>query len=105
MANAGLWDSLSPEDHELLSEVPSWQGLALQWLERTLTDQGVQEWPVLRQQLAEQAEPFAEKVLQLIDGSDIVITTSAEDLGSALQQLRRSLTLEKADTLRLLGRR
>ena len=104
MTNSGLWDELSAEDHELLAEVSSWQASALRWLERTLTDQGVQEWPVLRQVLQEHGEPFAPKVVQLVDGSELVIAASAEDLQSAMQQLRRALALEKTDTLRLLGR-
>ena len=94
----------SAEDHELLAEVSSWQASALRWLERTLTDQGVQEWPVLRQVLQEHGEPFAPKVVQLVDGSELVIAASAEDLQSAMQQLRRALALEKTDALRLLGR-
>ena len=104
MTNSGLWDELSAEDHELLAEVSSWQASALRWLERTLTDQGVQEWPLLRQVLLEHDEPFAPKVLQLVDGAEFVIASTAEDLQSAMQQLRRALALEKTDTLRLLGR-
>ncbi len=104
MTNSGLWDALSAQDHELLAEVTSWQASALRWLERTLTDQGVQEWPLLRQILQEHAEPFAPKVVQLVDGAEFVISSTPEDLQSALQQLRRALALEKTDTLRLLGR-
>jgi DNA primase len=104
MTNSGLWDQLSADDHEVVAQAPSWHGHALRWLERHLTEHGVTEWPVLRQCLDEQGEPFAQQVLHLVDGAELVLPASAEDLRSAIAQLRRSLELARSDTLRLLGR-
>ncbi len=104
MTNSGLWDDLSADDHEVIAQAASWHAHALRWLERHLTEHGVTEWPVLRQRLDEQGEPFAQQVLQLVDGAELVLPATAEDLRSAIAQLRRSLELERSDTLRLLGR-
>ena len=102
MINSALWDNMSSGDQEMVQALTSWHGEAARWLERCTVDQGPLAWPMLRQA----CEPlrFGPALLQLVDGAEIQIQVSAEDLELALEQLRKLVDVQRQEALKLLGR-
>jgi DNA primase len=54
LAHSEWWSRISPEDHQLLHELPAPHGEVFTWLERHLENHGAEPWSALRTALAEQ---------------------------------------------------
>jgi DNA primase len=111
------WERLSPEDHELLHGLGGAHGLAVAWLERQLTEHGVQTWAALAQQLqvdadsapagedADDAGEWAAAVQrwmnapQTLSESDAGVAEQFEDLQRVLQRLWLARLEDEASTL------
>ena len=94
------WHALSPADHELLTGLASWHGELFRWLERDLTEHGPRAWPGVRDDIG--AEPWGEAARQLVDGAELMVEPSLDELRAALEQLARSL--DAREHARVLGR-
>jgi DNA primase len=94
------WHELSAADHELLTSLTSWHGDLFRWLERDLTEHGPRAWPGLRDDIG--AEPWGETARVLVDGADLMVEPTLDDLRAALAQVVRSLGAR--DHARVLGR-
>jgi DNA primase len=99
----GLWEQLTPPDHELLAEQPGWHGEVFRWLERDLQEHGAAAWPELRERMANQA--FEAQARSLIDGSDICEEPTLENLRVLIQHIVKAPQQRKAsEILAKLGR-
>jgi DNA primase len=94
------WHALSPADHELLTGLASWHGELFRWLERDLTEHGPRAWPGVRDDIG--AEAWGEAARQLVDGAELMLEPSLDELRAALEQLARSL--DAREHARVLGR-
>jgi DNA primase len=95
------WDALSTPDHELLVTLPGWHAELFRWVDRWVHEQGPESWPVLRAALA--AEPWGVQAAALVDGAELPVEPSLEELQAAVVQVRRSAQLNEA--MSVLGRR
>ncbi len=95
------WDTLTADDHELLSTLPGWQGELFRWIDRWMAEHGAQPWSSLRELVA--AEPWGEQALALVDGSEVPVEPNPEDLQTCLGQIRFARQQQAAWAL--LGRR
>ncbi len=98
-----FWHDISAEDHELLCALPGWHGELFCWLERELVEHGDQEWPALREAMAEQ--PWAEQARQLVDAAELLVPPELEDLQNAVRHIRAAPDRKAVEAqLRQLGR-
>jgi DNA primase len=100
LLDAELWHRLAGPDHELLSSLETWHGGLFRWLERELMEHGHREWPALRDELA--AQDFADVARALVDGADLLVAPTFEDLQAAVERTRHAL--QTRPHLKLLGR-
>jgi len=100
LLDSDLWHRIGGADHELLCALETWHGGLFRWLERELTEHGHREWPELREQLAE--EDFAETARALVDGAELQVQPTLEELQAAVDLTRRAL--QTRPHLKLLGR-
>jgi DNA primase len=100
LLDSDLWHRIGGADHELLCGLETWHGSLFRWLERELTEHGHREWPELRQQLAD--EEFADTARALVDGAELQVQPTLEELQAALDLTRRAL--QTRPHLKLLGR-
>jgi DNA primase len=100
LTRSELWPTLPASDHDLLFGLGGWHGELFRWIERDHTEHGPREWPALRDALRD--EPFGEQAIDLIDRSEVVLPSDADDLLAAVRQTAKSLALR--ETLAVLGR-
>jgi DNA primase len=100
LLDADLWHRLANADHELLAGLETWHGGLFQWLERELMEHGHREWPELREAMGEQA--FADAARALVDGAELVVLPSFEELQAAVDRTRHAQ--QTRPHLKLLGR-
>jgi DNA primase len=98
LGNMLAWDSLSNEDHAMLSELPPPHGPLFVWLEGQLHEYGTLPWGALRESLRELE--FEDLALKLMSGP------GADSSGGAIdesgQELRALLNLMLVDRLKQL---
>ena len=51
LSNMALWDSLSTEDHAMLSDLPGQHGELIRWLESQFHDHGPLAWGTLQEEI------------------------------------------------------
>jgi len=100
MQNADLWHALTGADHELLTGLQSWHAGLFQWLDRQLTEHGHCPWQALRDEMA--GEPFSSAARELVDGAELLVPPSIDELRLAMQQVQRAR--DERESWRVLGR-
>ncbi len=98
LGNLQAWDSLSSEDHAMLSELPAPHGPLFVWLEGQLHEHGAQPWSALRESL--RSLEFGELALRLMQFAPP--EEDAVPAAEAFQELRSLLNLMLVDRLKLL---
>jgi DNA primase len=94
------WDELTAADHEFLAAQPGWHAELFRWLDRWFHEHGPAGWSELRSPVA--AEPWGAAAVALVDGAEIPIEPSLDDLRAALAQAHRAASVHGA--MQLLGR-
>jgi DNA primase len=87
LAQPAWWDQLSPQDQEVLHDLPPPHGPLVMWLERELLEHGARSWAIVRHallQCEEALNPAARQALP--DDADLHDATLA-DLRRALDHL------------------
>lgn len=92
LANTGLWESLTSEDHSLLCELPAPHGTAFGWLERQLHEHGPLPWEALRLEIL--GQPDIEWTLQVMSNATLVHDPS-DDAAIELRDLLNRLLVER----------
>ena len=95
------WDELTASNHDTLVNLGDWHADMFRWIDRWLSESGPTPWQSLREHLA--AEPWGEQALALVDGAEVPVDPTLEDLHTAMAQTVRSAPLKQA--LALLSRR
>ena len=96
LGNMLAWDSLSSEDHAMLSELPAPHGPLFVWLEGQLHEHGALPWGALREGLRELE--FEDRALKLMSGPGA--DGSGETADESGQELRALLNLMLVDRLK-----
>jgi DNA primase len=92
LGSAGLWNTLSNEDHALLCEMPEPHGPLLAWLEAQLHEHGDLPWEALREALRGQdAEPAA---LRLMADAAVPVQP-ADESATELRDLLNRMLVER----------
>jgi DNA primase len=99
MWNAAWWAELAASDHEMLCQLESWHGRALTWLDRHLTEHGDQAWPQLRESAI--GEPWHADVCRLVDGREMLVPPTIDELHLAVRNLREAPLRQEADRIKL----
>ena len=94
------WDELTAADHEFLAAQPGWHAELFRWLDRWFHEHGAASWSELRGPVG--AEPWGAAALALVDGAEIPIEPSLDELRAALAQAHRAASVHGA--MQLLGR-
>ena len=100
LMRADWWHELSAADHELLTGLGSWHEALFRWLDRDLTEHGPRPWPGLRDDVLQQ--PWGSTAAQLLDGAELPVEATLEELHAALVQTARAVTAP--EIAKLLGR-
>jgi len=102
LSNMALWDSITPEDQEMLCELPAQHGPLMRWIESQFHDHGPLAWGALREEI--QSQNFAEFANQLMKDHVPAIAASLPDSepGEAHEELRLLLNLMLIDRLKEL---
>jgi len=100
LQDISLWLQLSPPQQDALTQASDWHGSLLRWIDRQVTEHGPLEWPQLRSSLP--SEAFGRRATDLVDGADVKVPPSLDDLLSAVEKAERTRQLN--DTMRVLGR-
>ena len=95
------WDELTASNHDTLVNLDDWHADLFRWIDRWLSESGPTPWQSLREHLA--AEPWGEQALALVDGAEVPVDPTLDDLRTAMAQTVRSAPLKQA--LALLSRR
>jgi DNA primase len=100
LCHSDWWDRLPAAEHETLTGLPGWHGELFKWLERHIHEQGHDDWPALRNEIA--TESWAFQASALIDKAELPPQAAFEDLELALRQL--AVARQQPDIDRALGR-
>ena len=95
-----LWGELSHDEQGWLAGLDGWQGEAVRWLDRTLTQDGPLPWPELRARLAD--EPFGAQACRLVDACEVPPASDAPALQDTVGRARAAIERQRA--WRILGR-
>ncbi len=102
LTNMALWDSMSAEDHAMLSELPGQHGELMRWIESQFHDHGPLAWGTLQSDLQNQAfSGLAEKLMGTHFPNEPEGNSEAEP-GEAHRELRLLLNLMLIDRLKEL---
>ena len=90
LGDMAAWDTLTGEDHEMLSALPAPHGPLLMWVESQLHEHGAQPWVALREGL--RGHDCEELALKLMSGPELHgETLGNEGAGEAQRELRQLL--------------
>jgi len=92
LGNAGLWDTLSNEDHALLCDLPEPHGPLLAWLEAQLHEHGALPWEALREALIGQESESA--AVRLMNEAAIPVQPESES-GAELRDLLNRMLVDR----------
>ena len=100
LANMGLWETLSGEDHALLCGLSSQHGELFMWLDSVFHEQGPLGLGTLLEEMAER--PFADDARRWISGLDMSASAAlpAASEEEARQELRHLLDYMQMDRLK-----
>ena len=85
MLHSGWWDQLTPEDQDLLHELPEPHATYIRWLEQQVHEFGGQPWAAV--QASVQTEAFSADIQRLVGDVPIDDATVWHDLRRAMDQL------------------
>jgi DNA primase len=85
LLNSVWWERLSPEDHQLLHELPGIHGELINWLDRYLLNHGNSAWSVLEAALAE--DGLLDRARRLLGGLHSEDESEFEGLQNLLKKL------------------
>lgn len=85
LLNSAWWERLSPDDHQLLHELPAPHGELVAWLERFLVHHGPSAWSVVEASLAE--DGLAETAQRLIRAPQLEHDSLFEEMEQWLRKL------------------
>jgi DNA primase len=91
MVNARAWDSLSADDHAMLSQLSEAHASAFAWLESQLNEHGPQSWAALREALrGHESETFicTQVDAVLLGAADTDSDAELSELAGVINQLR-----------------
>ncbi|MCV2366829.1 DNA primase [Roseateles oligotrophus] len=85
LLNSVWWERLSPDDHQLLHELPGIHGDLINWLDRYLLNHGASAWSVLEAALAE--DGLLDRAKRLLGGLHSEDESEFEGLQNLLKKL------------------
>ncbi|MCV2354267.1 DNA primase [Paucibacter sp. B2R-40] len=85
LLNSAWWERLSPDDHQLLHQLPGIHGELINWLDRHLLNHGHCAWSVLEAALAE--DGLLERAKRLLGGLHSEDESEFEGLQNLLKKL------------------
>jgi len=97
LLNSAWWERLSPDDHQLLHELPGIHGELIDWLDRYLLNHGNSAWSVLEAALTEAG--LIERAKRLLGGLHSEDESEFEGLQTLLKKLR--IVQLEAETTRI----
>jgi DNA primase len=102
LSNMALWDSLSTEDHAMLSDLPGQHGELIRWLESQFHDHGPLAWGTLQEEIkAQNFASLAQKLMAEHSPSEPGTNPDYQP-GEAHQELRLLLNMMLIDRLKEL---
>lgn len=87
MVHSAWWDELSPDDHNLLHELPEPHGPVFAWLERQMADHGAQPWAQLEQALIDALPELPAPAARLVPRSALEDELGFADLRRVIDGL------------------
>ena len=102
MVNALAWDSLSADDHAMLSQLSESHANAFAWLESQLNEHGPQSWAALREALrGHESETFicTQVDAVLLGAADTDNDAELSELAGVMNQLRIDHLQRQSQTL------
>ena len=85
LLNSAWWERLSPDDHQLLHELPGIHGELINWLDRYLLNHGNSAWSVLEAALAE--DGLLDRAKRLLGGLHSEDESEFEGMQNLLKKL------------------